>query len=511
MCNFGKGAFSLCRLGILIACAIVLLSGCQRNGTPRALPPQDSPPFDFGNQPVRYLENGRMRMGISLAVGGAVTVLEDKSVKSGNMINSHDWGRQLQLSYYSGPVPFLGPKDEAPLPRWAGLGWNPVQSGSVGGIPSKVIAFEQGRDFMRVVCIPMQWPLRNVPGDCVFEATYRFVADNVILLEGRLVNRRGDKTQYPARHQEMPALYTNGAWYRLVTYQGEKPFSKAPPTTIVDKTDGKGWPWSYFYTPEHWAALLDRSGSGVGLYQADTALMVGGFAGGDEKKGGGSPTDFQTGYLAPIASRILDADIDWTYRTYIIVGSLDEIRGFVGRQPRHTRNWDFASDRHGWSYRNARDTGWPVHDGLDITFGKSPRGAMSSDVMFWNAQEVPVLEIEAAFGVVPGKETLTAEAVLQPFGPEDRTDWTNPRSEQKLKDFPPGPPVHVPFQVRADGFKHIYRVPLSQSPGYTGAMKQVSLLFPAVEGTARIRRISLIPADGMLDRMASAREGNKLP
>ena len=25
------------------------------------------------------------------------------------MINSHDWGRQIQLSYYSGPAPYVGP------------------------------------------------------------------------------------------------------------------------------------------------------------------------------------------------------------------------------------------------------------------------------------------------------------------------------------------------------------------------------------------------------------------
>ena len=56
-------------------------------------------PFDFGSEPVRYIENDRVKLGLNLALGGAVTYLEDKANQSGNMINSADWGRQIQLSY----------------------------------------------------------------------------------------------------------------------------------------------------------------------------------------------------------------------------------------------------------------------------------------------------------------------------------------------------------------------------------------------------------------------------
>lgn len=458
-----------------------------------------TPAFDYGKDPVRYLENGRLKLGINLGAGGAATFLEDKACHSGNMINSYDWGRQIQLSYYGGPIPFVGPNGETPDPRWASLGWNPIQAGSMSRIPSKTIAFEQGKDFLRVRCVPMQWPHKNVPGDCIFEATYRIVADNVLLLEARIINARQDKKQYlPVRDQEMPALYTNGAWYRLVTYLGDAPFTDGPLTTIVDKGDGKGWPWSKFYSPEHWAALVDKDGRGVGLYQEDTAQMVGGFAGADSQKGGGSPTDDQTAYLSPIAKRILDANIDWTYRTYIILGSVEEIRSFAEHRPRLAPVWNFAADRHGWSYENAHDSGWPVRDGLDIAFGKS--GSMFSDVMFWKAQDAPVLEIEAAFGKGSGTGTLTADAVIQPFGREDQTDfpaWIEPRikaaSEKKHEDFPAAAPLHIPFEVQADGVMRVYRIPLSGQPGYTGAMKQLRLQFPAMDGTVRIRRIALVP------------------
>lgn len=453
---------------------------------------------DFGDEPMRYLENDRLKIGINLGAGGAVTYLEDKEHQSGNMINSFDWGRQIQQSYYSGPIPFIGPNGEEPVKRWAGLGWNPIQAGGFGGIASKVIEFERGKDFLRVRCIPMQWPHVNLPGDCEFEATYRLSGGNAVLLEARIINARSDKTQYPARNQEMPALYTNGSWYRLITYLGEAPFSGEPVTSVVGKNDGKGWPWSKFYAPEHWAALVNEQGFGVGLYQPDTVRMLGGFAGGDAKKGSGGPKDSPTGYIAPVAKRILDHNIDWTYRTWILVGSVDEIRDFSQRQPRPALCWNFDDSRCGWIYQHASDSGWPVHDGLKITFGRKPRAAMVSNEIFWNARDAATLEIEAAFGCVTNHTVLSAQVVIQPFGAEDTTDfplWIDPKlkvaTEEKHKQFPPVSPIRIPFNVTADGEMRVYRVPLESHSAYTGAMKQLRIVFPAVDGAVCIRRIAL--------------------
>lgn len=93
--------------------------------------------YDVGKDPMRYIENDRLKIGINLGAGGAVTFLEDKACESGNMINSYDWGRQIQQSYYSGPIPFVGPNGEEPVERWTHLGWNPIQAGSAGGLVQK--------------------------------------------------------------------------------------------------------------------------------------------------------------------------------------------------------------------------------------------------------------------------------------------------------------------------------------------------------------------------------------
>jgi hypothetical protein len=55
---------------------------------------------------MSWLDNGQIRLGVDLSIGGAVTHLSEG--KDGvNMIYSFDWGRQIQMSFYSGLVPFV--------------------------------------------------------------------------------------------------------------------------------------------------------------------------------------------------------------------------------------------------------------------------------------------------------------------------------------------------------------------------------------------------------------------
>ncbi len=54
---------------------------------------------------MSYLDNGEIRVGVNLDIGGAITYLS-KSGSDENIVNSFDWGRQIQMSFYSGPNPF---------------------------------------------------------------------------------------------------------------------------------------------------------------------------------------------------------------------------------------------------------------------------------------------------------------------------------------------------------------------------------------------------------------------
>jgi hypothetical protein len=87
---------------------------------------------------MSWLDNGKIRLGVDLSIGGAVTHLSEG--KDGpNMINSFDWGRQIQMSFYSGPVPYL-PEGATVHENWKQLGWNPIQSGDVYKHRSQVTA-----------------------------------------------------------------------------------------------------------------------------------------------------------------------------------------------------------------------------------------------------------------------------------------------------------------------------------------------------------------------------------
>ncbi len=54
---------------------------------------------------MSYIQNAYIKVGIDLSLGGAITYIADTK-KQINLINNFDWGRQVQMSFYSGPVPY---------------------------------------------------------------------------------------------------------------------------------------------------------------------------------------------------------------------------------------------------------------------------------------------------------------------------------------------------------------------------------------------------------------------
>jgi hypothetical protein len=462
----------------------------------------ETPTFDFGNEPMRYLENDRLKVGIDLSIGGAVTFLTDRENGGENMINSAEWGRQIQLSFYSGPRPFIGPNGEEPTPGWAGLGWNPIQSGDCGNNRSKVTKFAyEGDKAMRVRCIPMQWPhTQGVSGDCEFECLYT-LEGNVLLLKATIFVNRPDKTQYDACSQEMPALYTNGKWYKLVSYLGDKPFQDEPITVVVDKNDGKGWPWVNFKVPERWSALIDESGMGIGVYQPDAITVTAGFHGGDANKGHGGVKSGQTGYIAPLTRQILDHNITWSYETAFVLGTVDDIRNYAKRKEaaRGLPAWSFEKSRDGWFYGGgAKDKGMPITGALDFEY---PAGGMLiSPDTFLPIRDTLTLEIEGAFRLTDNDaEEATISVVVQPFGPSDMTDWLgwsegdkNVEAERRTKgeQFPTAAAQTTPLSIRCDGVNRVYQVPLGEGIRNHAAIKNVALTFNA-PGSAKVKRIGL--------------------
>jgi hypothetical protein len=441
----------------LIICAIAFAATAAIQSTARAQGPHSV----VDN--MTWLDNGRIRLGVDLTLGGAVTYL-GPSKTGPNLINSFDCGREVQLSFYSGPNPFE-PNGQKPAPQWAGLGWNPIQCGDYAGNRSKILESKNDGKTITVKCIPMQWPLNNVPGECTFECVYR-LSGSVVEAACTLNNSRSDLTQYSAHDQELPAVYTNGPWYRLVSYIGEKPFTHDIPTTIVDLNDGKGWPWVNFNAVERWTALVNSSGFGLGVWNPGTTNVIGGFSG---AKGAGGEQDSPTGYIAPLRTEILDHNIVYTYSYALIVGTIDQIRdyAYAHRPKADIPNYTFKSDRQGWSYAGCTDSGWPISNCLDITAPPGARTALVGPKTFWNAEAAPALYIRASFKTDAGSLTVTCEQNID----HDTPCWGSPPPERRQT-------MPASFDIIGDGVIRTYAVNLNSTSDYTGGMDKLNIALP---------------------------------
>lgn len=261
------------------------------------------------------LDNGTIRVGVDLARGATITEL---AVSDGgaNLVNCHDLGRMVQQSYYAGPDNY-----GEPAPPWTNFPWNPIGAGDRYGNVATVL--EHANDGARIYTktAPLQWALRAEPAECVFEQWIE-LEGSAVRGRNRLTNDRSDRTAYRAYTQELPAVYTSTPYTRLLTYDGDAPYTNAP----LSEQTGQPPAWARWTASEHWAALVDDSGYGLGVFNAAATQFIGGFA-----EGAG---DAATGYIAPTRDEVLAWNVVYEYEYALIVGSIDEIRAYaVARRP----------------------------------------------------------------------------------------------------------------------------------------------------------------------------------
>ncbi len=408
---------------------------------------------------MSWLDNGTIRLGVDLTLGGAITWLS-RSGSEVNVVNSFDWGRQIQMSYYAGPVPFVV-GEKKPRKAWEGLGWNPIQSGDDFGHRSQLLDHRNDGRALYVKCIPMQWPLDDVPGECTFESWLE-LDGAAVKTRARLVNARSDQTLYPARSQELPAVYTNGPWHRIVSYTGARPFTGEPIATLEGKPPPQ---WNSWLATENWSALVDDTGWGLGVWNPDCVSVKGGF---NDKPGAGGPKDNPCGYLAPIREELLDHDITHEYRYDLVLGTVDEIRAHAARQPRGLPGWKFATDRQGWHTQNCRDAGWPIRGELTVSLTKDDPALISPRFCI-AAEAAPVLVIEAAFEGVKTRPQVFWSTL-------DAAGTSGERS--------------VRFDAVSDGSFREYRVRLADSAGYRGAI--IGLRIDPADGAGGAVRVRAV-------------------
>jgi len=350
------------------------------------------------------------------------------------------------MSFYSGPVPYE-PAGKKANPAWTLIGWNPIQSGDVAENSSKILDSKVTNDSIYIKCIPMHWPLDNVPGECYFESFVK-LNENTVQVHGRIVNQRPDKTQYPAREQELPAVYTNAPYHRLITYRGKKPFTSDTLSTIHNHNfpETKSINWASWQATESWAALVNSNDYGLGVWNPDIQNFKGGYFGDASFKGGSK--DMGTGYISPVSAEVLDHNITFDYNYTLIVGKLDEIRNYVyeHRPSRQLPSYNFKKDRQHWTFENTTDAGWPIQNELDIRLNRE--AALVGPVTLWNASDAG---------------TLTLTASFSHGGEKVRVYWRNIGNEFEQSNS-------LEFDIISDGKMRTYSVPLSSSRHYRGLL-----------------------------------------
>ena len=392
---------------------------------------------------MALLDNGVLRVGLSRAHGAAIAYLS-RAGEDDNLINVRDLGRYVQQSYYSGPKPFL-PGGAKLHEGWPGWGWNPIQAGDVFGNRPQLLSLERVGDELRARCVPMQWALDGVPGDCVFETRVR-LDGNRVHLQTRLENARADKARFPAQHQELPAVYTIGRLHRLFSYTGSEPFRGRPMTEIVNA----GPPWEYWMSTERWSALVDDDGFGVGVVHPDALLTVGGFHG---PRGKGGPRDGSTGYLAPLHTEVLDHDIVYEAKATLVVGDLEEIRAYAKSRRGDPRPaFDFDKDRAHCVPFRLRDEAPPYEGAWRLTLDQEDPHIVTAPVHF-EAKKVKKLYLRAAY------RTMGREGELFFAPPGCAIDASR----------------RVTFRVKPDGRMRTYTIDLSRHPLYEGVIGQLRL------------------------------------
>lgn len=389
---------------------------------------------------MTYLDNGEVRIGMDLSLGGAVTYLSSRD-HSSNIINSADLGRQIQMSHYSGPWPFE-PNGKKPAPEWAGLGWNPIQTGDCRGNPSKVVEHRNDGKELYIRCIPMQWPLDNVPGDCDFE-TWTRLEGSLIRMRFRCTNHRADSTAYHPCPQELPAVYTVSALWRLMSYTGDQPYTGAPLQHVKNNWRA-AWPWTRFNATEGWAALVGDDDWGLGVYKPDTTEFHGGMHGDIRSN---NPKAGPTTYVAPIHRENFDSNIVYDHETLFMVGRLPELRKtFNALASKTAPAWYFTTNRQHWTLHNATDEGFPLRGEWRIHLG-SDRARLESPAQCWRAETASVVEL-----------------VLQYSGPSTKAQLT----WKHLGEENPTANEHKEFDLKSSDLPQTYRIDLSNVTAYRG-------------------------------------------
>ena len=259
-----------------------------------------------------YIDNGSIRIGVDRSRGACIGYFGESQTQR-NLLNHFDEGRFIQQSYY-------GQTDGS---DWNGKPWvyNPIQGGSWQRVPAEVKAFKLNKApaELSATITPRHWASGELCPEMVMQES--------ITLEGTVATLSfkmsyAGPDQGKPRHQEMPAVFVDGALENFV-YTKEGVLTRAAPRILGeggrDGVDGLG----IDHSSSEWVAYVDDNDWGIGIYTPGTPEFTCYRALGDGTTG---PDGSACSYVAPIRTFALTTGLELEYTVYLTIGTLAEIQ-----------------------------------------------------------------------------------------------------------------------------------------------------------------------------------------
>ncbi len=400
-----------------------------------------------------YLDNGVVRVGVGLDNGAKIDFVAAAVGASRNLV------QDVQPSYSSGPYFERGY-----------TGWHAFSTGAL-----LLAHSNDGRT------IYTKTRAANEAGgycECFFEQWVR-LRGRAILVHNRLTAFRSDTTRYRPNPQELPALYSTGTAYRLFTYDGPAPYRNGPLEEITSQAGSFFVPGPNWRATEHWAALVDDSGFGIGLVKQDLVRFAGTPGTRDA-----IPKDWVNGYLTSATAESVDANATYSYDYTLVVGTLRDIRSYAYSHRADPRpEYRFRWDRQHWTVWNATDRGFPIRGALQVLPTQDDPQLVGPEG-WWSARQVPVLYVRGRWA--------SAQHVAELFWSTADTGFTE--NHKAL------------IATSNDDRFHTYKVRLAGLTGWSGAITQLRLdpVYAAEPGAEiDVTCVSFRPCP--VDRRAEAR------
>jgi hypothetical protein len=293
-----------------LAAATVILFGGSAGAATKNIGPR--------GEELLTLENGRVKIGIDRAKGGAITWLSWDAYPK-NMVNIADPGRLIQQSYYAGLR--LDRTADGQSKSWSPWSWNPIQGGGVSSW-ARVTTFERlGDHTLYAETVPKLWDMPDEEATAVMRqwTTFEPAMPNVVTVRCEFIAQRENGDRWgPAKlsPQEIPACYFTRNFDTIKSYLGDGQWR--------NESQPPGPPWGMASPPRHSMAFFAPNGQGVAVFSPSSTQPwnFGPHAGGTSD----DPTAGPCMHVAPISRINLGPKSTYRYRYWLVVGTETQIR-----------------------------------------------------------------------------------------------------------------------------------------------------------------------------------------